>query len=105
MSAAITELFNQLPPQFQQEAIDFVQFLLDKTRRRIQQRPGVCGGDACIRDTRIPVWLLYSLRQQGAPDSELLENYPALTQADLDAAWEYQRRNPQEIAEAIAAND
>jgi uncharacterized protein (DUF433 family) len=105
MNMAITELFNQLPPQSQQEAIDFVQFLLEKAHRRIQKRPGVCGGDACIRDTRIPVWLLYSLREQGAPDSELLENYPALSQADLDAAWEYQRRNPREIAEAMTADD
>ena len=36
----------------------------------IQHTPGVCGGNACIRNTRIPVWTLVSLRSQGATDSE-----------------------------------
>ncbi|TAF02376.1 MAG: DUF433 domain-containing protein, partial [Nostocales cyanobacterium] len=47
------------------------------------------GGHACIRNTRIPVWVLVSLRQQGANDRELLQNYPNLTPEDLIAAWEY----------------
>jgi uncharacterized protein (DUF433 family) len=25
---------------------------------RITKTPGICGGDACVRGTRIPVWLL-----------------------------------------------
>lgn len=105
MSASITELFNQLPPHARQEAVHFIEFLLEKTRSRIRKTPGVCGGEACIRDTRITVWLLYSLRQQGAPDSELLENYPSLSQEDLDAAWEYQRRRPEEIEQALADDE
>lgn len=28
------------------------------------------GGDACIANTRLPVWLLVSLRQQSASDAE-----------------------------------
>jgi uncharacterized protein (DUF433 family) len=27
----------------------------------VQKTSGVCGGEACIRDTRIMVWLLVSL--------------------------------------------
>ena len=42
--------------------------------KAVQKTPGVCGGHACIRNTRIPVWVLVSLRQQGANDRELLEN-------------------------------
>ena len=30
----------------------------------IQKIPGVCGGHACVRNTRIPVWTLVSLRQR-----------------------------------------
>lgn len=52
----------------------------------IQATPGVCGGCARIRDTRIPVWTLISFRQQGADEAELLRNYPDLTPQDLDAA-------------------
>ena len=31
----------------------------------IEKTPGVCGGDPCIRQTRIPVWLLEQLRRLG----------------------------------------
>lgn len=51
--------------------------------------PGVCGGDPCIVRTRIPVWLLESLRHQGATDAELLEAYPHLRAQDLVNAWAY----------------
>jgi uncharacterized protein (DUF433 family) len=32
----------------------------------IRKTSGVCGGAACLRDTRIMVWLLVDLRRQGA---------------------------------------
>lgn len=57
--------------------------------KTIQKIPGVCGGHACVRNTRIPVWTLVSLRQQGATEQELLNNYPALTLEDLTAVWGY----------------
>jgi uncharacterized protein (DUF433 family) len=50
----------------------------------IKHTPGVCGGDARIRNTRIPVWTLVSLRQQGATDSDQLAAYPSLIQSDLE---------------------
>src|SRR5262249_28232685 len=71
----------------------------------IRKTPGVCGGDACIGNTRIMVWLLVSLKQQGMTDPELLQGYPTLTERDLAAAWEYHGRHPDEIAEAIKANE
>lgn len=60
------------------------------------------GGDACIRQTRIPVWLLVSLRQQGATEAYLLEDYPTLTAADLVNAWLYADTHSEEIEAAIA---
>ena len=60
------------------------------------------GGDACIRQTRIPVWLLVSLRQQGATEAYLLEDYPTLTAADLVNAWLYGDTHSDEIEAAIA---
>ena len=71
----------------------------------IQKTPGVCGGNARIRNTRIPIWTLVSFRQLGAPDSELLESYPSLTQDDLDLAWSYYSENKEEIDQKIAAQD
>ena len=34
----------------------------------IQKTPGVCGGDARVRTTRIPVWLLVLSRRMGRTD-------------------------------------
>jgi uncharacterized protein (DUF433 family) len=71
----------------------------------IQETPGVCGGLARIRDLRIPVWTLVAYRQQGAPDEELLANYPGLTEKDLQAAWAYYEANQEEIDRLIAADE
>jgi uncharacterized protein (DUF433 family) len=71
----------------------------------IQKTPGVCGGDACVGNTRIMVWLLVAQKRGGLSDEEILAGYPTLTPADLAAAWEYYRRHPQEIDEAIASQE
>lgn len=71
----------------------------------IQKTLGVCGENARIRNTRIPIWTLVSFRKLGAPDSELLESYPSLTHDDLDLAWSYYSENQVEIDRAIAAQD
>jgi uncharacterized protein (DUF433 family) len=67
----------------------------------IEKTPGVCGGEARIRRTRIPVWLLVEWRREGLPDSQLLDAYPSLTPADLALAWEYYEHNRQEIEEVL----
>ena len=70
----------------------------------IQKTTGVCGGYARIRDTRIPVWTLVSLKQQGAEEEELLRNFPGLTPIDLEQAWVYYDRHQAEIDSTIAAH-
>ncbi len=68
----------------------------------IEKTPGVCGGRACIRTLRIPVWLLVQARQLGFSDQELLHRHVVpLTQADLDAAWAYYAQNREDIEEDI----
>ena len=58
-------------------------------------------GEACVRETRIPVWLLHRFRAMGRTDEQILEDYPTLTPDDLAAAWEYARQNADEIAAAV----
>jgi uncharacterized protein (DUF433 family) len=70
--------------------------------RLIRKTPGVMGGAACIRQTRISVWILVSLSQQGMDEIELLESYPGLTILDLWAAQTYYKANRQEIDDLIA---
>jgi Protein of unknown function (DUF433) len=40
----------------------------------VQRTPGVCGGNARLRNTRIPVWTLVAFRQEGMTEEELLYN-------------------------------
>jgi uncharacterized protein (DUF433 family) len=42
----------------------------------ISKTPGVVGGDARIRNMRIPVWSLVQYRHMGANDDRILEAYP-----------------------------
>jgi uncharacterized protein (DUF433 family) len=67
----------------------------------ISQRPDRCGGDACIRDTRITVWGLVEWRRLGLSDDAILRSIPGLTPADLETAWEYATAHPEEIDQAI----
>lgn len=71
----------------------------------VKKTQGVCGGNACIRDTRITVWGLILGRRLGASDARLLENIVGLTPDDLEAAWDYFREHPEEIEEAIRVNE
>ena len=71
----------------------------------ISKRPDRCGGDACIRETRIPVWVLMAYRRLGSSDANILQFYPSLSPADLEAAWEYAAANAQEIDCAIRENE
>ena len=71
----------------------------------IQKTRDVCGGDACIRNTRITVRGLVSYRKLGMSDSRLLQVIDGLTQADLDAAWDYYNRNRVEIEQSIEEDE
>jgi uncharacterized protein (DUF433 family) len=71
----------------------------------ISKKPDRCGGDACVRETRIPVWVLVNYRRLGASDANILGAYPALAPADLEAAWAYAAANGEEMDQAIRENE
>ena len=70
----------------------------------ISKTMGVCGGDACICGSRIPVWTLIEFRRAGANDAELIQNFPSLDATALKAAWKYAEENKDEIERAINEN-
>jgi uncharacterized protein (DUF433 family) len=70
--------------------------------RNVERRADVCGGEACLMRTRIPIWLLVRAHRFGATEPELLTSYPALHAVDLVTAWEYYDLYPAEIDAAIA---
>lgn len=71
----------------------------------IEKTENVMGGEACIRQTRIPVWMLEQARRQGASEIDLLRNYTQLSANDLANAWDYVNSHQSEIQNAIAANE
>jgi uncharacterized protein (DUF433 family) len=79
----------------------------DTTKQKswVQRTPGVCGGDACVRNTRITVHGLVHYRQLGFSEQRLLEIIQGLTHDDLAAAWAYYADHGAEIEEAIRLND
>lgn len=71
----------------------------------ISKKEGRCGGDACVRDTRITVWGLVAWKRLGQSDDWIREGIPDLTQADLDEAWRYAADHADEIDECIRLNE
>lgn len=69
----------------------------------IVRTPGVCGGRARIDGTRIAVWVLESLRRQGADTREIAELYPRLSAEQIDAALTWAGAHSAEIAADLVA--
>ena len=71
----------------------------------IEQTPFVAGGEPCIANTRIPVWLLVQAQKLGSSETELLRAYPTLRAEDLANAWAYYRVHKVEIDQQIIENE
>lgn len=100
----LLELETQLNGLTLAEKADAILILtqtLSSRAQGIMKMPGVMGGDVCIANTRLPVWLFVSLRRQGATDAVILDGYPQLTPADLVNVWAYADAHPEEIAIAF----
>ena len=76
-----------------------------KAQSWVQKTPNVCGGDACLRNTRVTVHGLVHYRQLGFSEERLLEVIQGLTPDDLAVAWDYYASHAAEIDEAIRLNE
>jgi uncharacterized protein (DUF433 family) len=94
-----------LTPIEKLEAIQILSHSLSRNWRGITKTLGVCGGDACIAGTRIPVWVLVQAQNLGISEIELLHDYPTLSVTDLANAWIYAEANAEEIETAIQENE
>ena len=52
---------------------------------RITKSPAICGGDACIRGTRVSVWGLVAYRRLGMSNAEILRNVADLAKGFVAA--------------------
>ena len=86
-----------------------VRIQISETRRKIKAQgrrlrgtvnrltvsdPEVLGGLRCFRGSRVPVYLIAELLEQGAPTAELLEDYPALTHEMVEMTPMIARAHP-----------
>jgi uncharacterized protein (DUF433 family) len=71
----------------------------------IESTPDVCGGEARIIRTRIPVWVLEQARRLSVTEADLLRSYPMLRAEDLVHAWAYARAHREEIERQIQDNE
>ncbi len=56
---------------------------------RINIDPNICHGQACIKDTRIPVYQIIRMLANGDTIEDLLKEYPSLNRKDILACLEY----------------
>ena len=103
----IKELEEQLLALKPSEKVQVIQLLaqsLGGNWQGIEKTPKVCGGQACIANTRIPVWVLVEARRLGYSDADLLTSYPTIKATDLANAWVYAAAHEDEIDLLIEQN-
>jgi uncharacterized protein (DUF433 family) len=94
-----------LSPSEKVQAIQLLAQSLSSNWQGIEKTPKVCGGEARIANTRIPIWVLVEARHLGYSDADLLTSYPSITAKDLANAWLYAEAHLNEIELAIERNE
>ena len=108
MTSALLEVEQLLARMTRAEKAQLLQWVvsdLGEAFPGIESAPDVCGGEARIVRTRIPVWVLEQGRRLGASEADLLRAYPTLHAEDLTHAWAYVRAHGEEIARQIEENE
>ena len=58
----------------------------NKLLKRVVIDPKVCGGEPCIRGTRIHVAVILDSLVEGLTPAQIVEHYPPLSEEDVRAA-------------------
>jgi uncharacterized protein (DUF433 family) len=72
-------------------------------QERIQRDPGVAGGEAVIKGTRVTLRTVLASLAEGATTAEILNDFPTLTEDDVRAAIAFAAASAEEdlpVAEA-----
>ena len=67
---------------------------LDKAKGMISSESGILGGTPCFKGTRIPVHDIAAMLNNGNDVASILEAYPALTEAQVNASSIYAKAYP-----------
>jgi len=104
LSEAI-QLLSKLKRSEKAQILKYVVQDLSDAFPGIESTPDICGGEACIVRTRIPVWVLEQARRLGTSEAEILRCYPNLRAEDLVNAWAYTRSHRDEVDNDIKENE
>ena len=70
--------------------------------QHVTRTPGVCGGWPCVAGTRVRVWDVFqSYEEHGQDVTQVSEDYPHLTPADIHAALAYFYDHEAELREQL----
>jgi uncharacterized protein (DUF433 family) len=61
----------------------------DELLKRISVDAGICGGQPCVRGTRIYIAIILDGLAEGLSPEEVINHYPSLTLEDIQAALAY----------------
>lgn len=71
----------------------------------IERVPGVVGGDAVVKGTRVPVWAIVTYWRTYGTLDDVSEAYPRVTREAAEDALAYYQANPAEIDQGIEENE
>lgn len=97
----VSTLIEDLTPEERGQILGQIVALMNVSELGIRHTPGICGGRARIRDTRIPVWTIIEAKKSGASDLEILQDFPGLTAEDLTNAVRYYEGHKVEIEQDL----
>jgi uncharacterized protein (DUF433 family) len=58
----------------------------------LESNPEICGGQVCVKGTRIPISVILDALAGGDTIADVLRGYPTLTEKDVAAALAYGAR-------------
>lgn len=105
LSSQTYESIERLARATQQTIEQVINEMMIQPTKYIVSRPGVQGGEPCIRGTRIPVWVLAAIHKQGDTAEEILDAYPNLGAAQVYAALSYYYEHRAAVDATIAAQN
>ncbi len=99
------QLLLEMSPDEKLQLLQWIARDLSGTAPGIEHSSGICGGNARIAGTRIPIWTLVQYQKLGANEADLLRAFPTLRAENLANAWAYYRTHKDEIEQQILENE
>jgi len=99
------KLLSEMSPAEKAQVLQLVIRDLGEEFPGIESTPDICGGEARIVRTRIPVWVIEQARRLGTSEAEILRSFPTLRASDIINALAYAMSHQEEIDRNINENE